>query len=299
MSSLAPRIVIVTRRTELEHLMAQHATRGQAEFFLKNRGQTIDVLITRDESQSLTVQKARHFIPDDWVIATVNRRDLDRFLFSPNDIIIAIGQDGLVANLAKYLTGQPVIGISPDTTQTEAILTQYAVNILPKALRAIQHEDVSLERRTMVEARLDDGQTLLALNEVFLGHKSHQSAKYIITHEKVEEYQSSSGVIVATGTGITGWAKSILRSTHREISLGPDERQAVFFAREPWPSRTSGTKLNFGRIANPKTLNITSRMNSDGVIFADGIEQDFLKFNWGTKVSIRVAKNTLNLVSEL
>jgi len=298
-SSLAPRIVIVTRRTELEHLMAQHATRGQAEFFLKSRGQTIDVLIARDELQSITIQKARQFIPDDWSIAAVNRRDLDRFLFAPNDIVIPIGQDGLVANLAKYLTGQPVIGITPDPKQSEGVLTPFAVDALPKILKAIQHDDVFLQRRTMVEARLDDGQTLLALNEVFLGHKSHQSAKYLIAHEQTEEYQSSSGIIVATGTGITGWAKSILLSTHRDISLHPNDRQAVFFAREPWPSRTSGANLSFGAISNSDHLNVTSRMNSDGVIFADGIEQDFLKFNWGTKVSIGVSENTLNLVSDV
>ena len=29
------------------------------------------------------------------------RDDLNRFLFTANDIVVAVGQDGLVANLAK------------------------------------------------------------------------------------------------------------------------------------------------------------------------------------------------------
>lgn len=297
MSSLAPRTVLVTRQTELDHLLAEHSTRGQVEFFLKTREQSIDQLQVRHDLQNLTIQKARQFIPDDWSIATVNRRNLDRFMFGPNDIIIAIGQDGLVANLAKYLTGQAVIGITPDPEKSEGVLTPLSVDVLPKLLLSLQHQNVGFEKRTMVKARLDDGQTLLALNEVFLGHKSHQSARYIISINQKEEYQSSSGVIVSTGTGLTGWAKSILNATHREVAMEPSDRRATFFAREPWPSRISGTELSYGNINGRNNLLITSRMNAGGVIFADGIEQDFLHFNWGSKVEVGLADNTLNLVS--
>ena len=298
MSSLAPRVVLVTRLTELEHLLAEHSTRGQVEFFLKTRGQSIDQLQVRHDLQSLTVRKARQSIPDEWSIAKVSRRNLDRFMFAPNDIIVAIGQDGLVANLAKYLTGQPVIGISPNPQKSEGVLTPLSVNVLPKVLSGILHQNIEFEKRTMVKACLDDGQTLLALNEVFLGHKSHQSAKYIISIKQKEEYQSSSGVIVSTGTGLTGWAKSILTATHRDAIFKPSDRQAIFFAREPWPSRTSGTELGYGNIKESNNLFVTSRMNAGGVIFADGIEQDFIHFNWGSKVEVGLADNTLNLVSD-
>lgn len=297
MSSLAPRIVMVTRQTELEHLLAQHSTRGQVEFFLKSREQTVDELQIRHDLQYNAMHKARQFIPNEWSIANINRDDLDRFMFSPNDIVIAIGQDGLVANLAKYLNGQPVIGVTPDPENSEGILTSHIIDDLPKTLVAVHQQNAAFEKRTMVKARLDNGQTLLALNEVFLGHKSHQSAKYLITAGKEEEFQSSSGVIVSTGTGLTGWAKSILGSTHRNSDIGPEDRQAVFFAREPWPSRNSGTQLSFGNLSEKIHLSITSRMNGGGVIFADGIEQDFLQFNWGSKVTISLADHTLNLVA--
>jgi NAD kinase len=65
----------------------------------------------------------------------------------------------------------------------------------------------------MAHARLDDGQQLLALNEIFVGHRTHQSARYRIRPaDEQEERHSSSGVIVSTGTGATGWARSIQRS---------------------------------------------------------------------------------------
>ena len=36
------------------------------------------------------------------------------------------------------------------------------------------------QHRTMIDAVVDDGQTLTALNEVSVGHRSHQSAHYTI-----------------------------------------------------------------------------------------------------------------------
>ena len=45
--SLAPRVVIVHRATELDELLARHGTRGQAAFFLSTRGRAIDELEER------------------------------------------------------------------------------------------------------------------------------------------------------------------------------------------------------------------------------------------------------------
>lgn len=296
MTSLAPRVVLVTRQTEYDRLLATHATRGQAEFFLGRRGQSLDVLEARQEKQVATVNQAKQAIPPDWSIAQVLRDDLDRFLFTENDIVIAIGQDGLVANLAKYLTGQPVIGITPDPDQTEGVLTPMSVEILPHLLPRVAAGDMDVQRRTMVEARLDNGQKLAALNELFIGHRSHQSARYVLRCGWVKEFQSSSGVIVSTGTGLTGWARSILTATHRQADLKPDDRRAVYFAREPWPSKVTGCELDFGEINQGEDISLTSQMNGGGVIFADGIEQDFLRFDWGIEAKVTLSAQTLNLV---
>lgn len=296
MSSLAPRVVLVTRETEFDLLLEAHATRGQAEFFLNKRGQSLDVLAERHQQLRFAVDAAKRSVPYDWSIAEVSRKDLDRFLFTRDDIVVAIGQDGLVANLAKYLSGQPVVGVTPDPDMTEGVLTPLPVEALRSILPRVAAEDIRLQHRTMVEARLDGGQTLAALNELFIGHRSHQSARYLLQSGETQEYQSSSGVIVATGTGITGWAHSILNATHREFQIPPEERRAAFFAREPWPSRTTGSGLVFGAVGDTETLSLTSRMNEGGVIFADGIEQDFMHFDWGIEATIAVSQRTLNLV---
>src|SRR5262249_10257864 len=141
---------------------------------------------------------------------------------------------------------------------------------------------------TMVEVRLDDGQRLLALNEAFLGHRTHQSARYRIRvgghgEAGAGERQSSSGVIVSTGTGATGWARSIHRQRAIAGSLLPEptEPRLVFFVREAFPSKITGAGLDAGSITRGESLEIVSEMNEDGVIFGDGIETDRLDFSWG------------------
>ena len=296
MSSLRPRVVLVTRETELSALLARHGTRGQVEFYLSSRGQVFEEVETRDRIQRDAITAAKAMVPSEWSFAEVARGDLNRFLFFPNDIVVALGQDGLVANLAKYLDGQPVIGVTPSADMGEGVLTPHPLKALPVLLQRAGKGDVEAQARTMVEAQIAGGDRLLALNELFIGHRSHQSARYELQFGAESEFQSSSGMIVSTGTGLTGWARSIMATTHAEFSFGVEEAKAVFFAREPWPSRTSGDRLRAGLIEENAPLEVLSRINEGGVIFADGIEQDFLGFDWGAQVNVHVADARLRLV---
>lgn len=297
MSSLAPRVVLVSRQTEYTALIAAHGTRGQAAFFLSGRGQDIGAVEEHHVGQEIAMAEAKKAIPAKWSFAQVLREDLSRFLFAPNDIIVALGQDGLVANVAKYLDAQPVIGVSPDPAMTEGILTPHRVERLAELLLATANKEVALQSRAMVQAKVGEGQVLTALNELFIGHRSHQSARYVVHSGKKEEFQSSSGMIVATGTGLSGWARSIMTATHRTFEIAPEDRRAAFFAREPWPSRTSGCEISAGEITNQTKLVVSSRINDGGVIFADGIEQDFLPFDWGVQAQVTLSDRSLKLVA--
>jgi len=294
--STTPRAVFVTRETEYELLIARHATRDQARFFLKTRGQDVDAVEARHARFYEILKEARAAVPPDWRSTLVRRGDLDRFLFAPDDIIVAVGQDGLVANVAKYLDGQPVLGVNPDPALYDGILVPLAPASVGKLLRPAAGRDVALQHRTMVEAELDDGQKLLGLNEIFVGHRSHQSARYEIDVGGTREVQSSSGLVVSSGTGATGWARSLMESMHVELSLAPEEQALAYFVREAFPSVSTGTSIRAGKIDGATPIHVTSRMNDGGVIFADGVEQDHLGFDWGRLIQVKVAARRLNLV---
>ncbi len=295
-----PRVVLVTRRTPVELLLAQHGTLGQARFHLQSRGQGIDEYVEIHERVYDALRKVQRAIPPDQRRVRVDRDELARFLFAPDDLVVVVGQDGLVPNVAKYLEGQLTMGINPDAERYDGVLCRHAATAAADLLAwALQREARAyiIERRAMALAECVDGRRLLALNEVFVGHRSHQSARYRIVAGSFEERHSSSGLICATGTGSTGWVRSIVRQRDLRIELpSPEEASLAWFVREPFPSVYTGTDLDAGLLAADEDLLIHSEMGQGGVIFADGIESDSFLFLTGHVVRLGLAKQTLNLV---
>jgi NAD kinase len=295
MSTLTPRVVIVSRRSELDELLAQHGTRAAAAFFLGQRGRDLDEVAARHAALQGALTEVGAAIPGDWRRGHLDRADLSRFLFGPEDVVVAVGQDGLVANVAKYLDGQPVIGINPEPDRNPGVLVRHKPEGVLAKLRAIR--DLPVEERTMVSAQLDDGQELLGLNEVYFGHVTHQSARYVLsTPAGQRERHSSSGLVASTGTGATGWCSSIARQRADAPELpDPVEPAVCWFVREAWPSPATGVTLTAGRLAPDDRLELASE-GERLVIFADGLEGDRLELAWGQRVSIGVADRHLRLV---
>ncbi len=161
----------------------------------------------------------------------------------------------------------------------------------------------------MARARLSDGQELYAVNDLFIGARSHVSAYYEIAAGEQHERQSSSGLIVATGLGSTAWFKSIVTGSlaiagsfgatqadaHYD-ALPWDARELRFAVREPFPSRNSQVNLVCGRLTTSDALRLRSLMPENGVIFSDGIEADRLDFNSGTEAVIGIAERQGRLI---
>lgn len=303
---IAPRAVVVSRPTEYEALLARHGTRAQVAFFLERRGGSLAELDERHHHQEEALRTVAAAIPFDWRRAGVSRPDLDRWLFAPEDIIIAVGQDGLVANVAKYLDGQPVIGVDPDPGVNAGVLVRHRPGDVAAKLSGLVetshdrgHAHAAIERRTMVRAITDDGQELRALNEVFVGHRTHQSARYRLTlPDGRHERHSSSGILVGTGTGSTGWCRSVWLERQSGLSLPePTSTDLVWFAREAWPSPATGTELVEGLLA-AGAGGLTLTCEREGLVaFGDGIERDRIELAWGQRIELSTDPQHLQLVA--
>ncbi len=287
--TLPPRAVVVHRRTELDELLARHGSRGQVEFFLRTRGRSLEEVDRRAAGLTVALTAVAAAIPADWRRGTIERDGLDTFLFTPEDVVLAVGPDGLVANLAGYLHGQPVIGVDPEPGRNPGPLVPHR----PADVARLLQQRERTEDRTMVEVTADDGRSIVALNEVYLGHPSHQSARYRLSPDDGRsERQSSSGVIVGTGTGATGWCRSIWQATGSSLRLpAPTDPGLVWFVREAWPSPATGTTLTEG------TGGLTLTAETDGLVaFGDGIERDRLTLSWGQTATVGRSTRTLRLV---
>jgi len=297
--TLPPRAVLVHRRTELQELLARHGTRGQAEFFLRTRGRRIEDAEARHHAVNHAISTVSAAIPGGWRRAMVERAELSAFLFEPGDIIVVAGQDGLVANIAKYLDGQLVIGINPEPNRNPGVLVPHPPEAAPALLATASSPGAArhVDSRAMVQAGTDDGQLLIALNEIYIGQPSHQTARYAIRlPDGRTERQASSGLIVATGTGATGWCRSAWLERHSTLTLpGPAEPRLAWFVREAWPSPATGTTCTEGDLTAGQTLSLTAE-SDQLVLFGDGIETDAIPVNWGQAARISVGGQTLRML---
>ncbi|WP_030997587.1 inorganic polyphosphate kinase [Streptomyces sp. NRRL F-5630] len=296
--SLAPRVVLVHRVSEYEELLARHGTHGQAAFVLGSRGDDLDALAARHHATRDALTRIAARIPLTWRQARVERADLDRFLFAPEDIVVVAGQDGLVANVAQYLHDQPVIGIDTDPGRNPGVLVRHRPRDAAALLRAAAGPRVTTEALTMAEGVTDDGRTLLALNEIYVGSAGHRTARYRLRPgaQEGEEAQASSGVLVGTGTGAGGWLRSLWQERGAALPLPKaTEDRLLWFVREAWPSPATGVQRVAGLLAERDRLTVT--VESDRLVaFADGMESDALELTWGQTLRTGVSQRRLRLV---
>ncbi|MBN1523103.1 MAG: NAD(+)/NADH kinase [Spirochaetales bacterium] len=242
-------------------------------------------------------------------VKLLDRDYLSSYIFSKNDVVIVIGQDGLVANTAKYLEDNPLIGINPLPDGYDGILLPFQVATASAAVERVLAGEAKITSVTMAEALLNDNQRLLAFNDLFVGIRDHSSARYQITVQGITENHSSSGIIVSTGAGSTGWLSSLYNMANgisrfvkgtdlcEAVPLPWDTSQLVYVVREPFKSKRSQTGLAAGMIGQGEEIVIESLMPTNGVIFSDGVQQDFLEFNSGAIARIRIAETRARLVS--
>jgi NAD kinase len=303
-------VIIVTRRTELDDLVARFNTKAQARFYLEQAGQSFERIEIAHEKHQQVLTKVRRAVPTGIKSQLIDRELVPRFMFGEDDLVVTVGQDGLVSNTAKYLAGQPILAVNPDPELFDGVLLPFTAESVEQQLYTTLFGPLQAKKVTLAKAELSDGQTLMAFNDFFIGAKSHVSARYRIEIGEKSEAQSSSGIIVSTGAGSTGWLQSVYAGAAGVIEalggevippadggrLNWDTEHLVYSVREPFPSIATQASIVHGVFTNRTPLKITSQMASNGVIFSDGVEADYLEFNSGAEVTLCTATNKAMLV---
>ena len=299
------RFVLVTRKTRMQELIERFNTWPQAKFYLEHSNADVSDYLAEHDLYIKRLDEAERVLKPLGRLQKLERSLLPNYQFSKEDIVVIIGQDGLVANALKYLDSNPVIAINPDPKRWDGKLLPFEIGNLEDIVIKTMADSADSKMITFVEARTNDGQVLLGVNDIFIGPKSHASARYDIHWNGLSERHSSSGIIISTGFGSSGWFKSVLTGAmgvagidRHDLTKGFDwdAKSVQFVVREPFPSNTTATDLVFGIVDGRKPLRLESLMPENGVIFSDGIQKDFIAFNSGCSVDIEVSKRSGRLI---
>ncbi|MBN2825123.1 MAG: hypothetical protein JXQ76_07370 [Campylobacterales bacterium] len=293
------RIVVIVRKTRLEELLYKYNTIAQSKFYIEHLGGDFSDYEAEHTQYHYAVNHTIKVLERVGKVHKVNRSFLPNYIFGKEDIVVAIGQDGLVANTIKYLDGHKLLGINPDPSRWDGVLLPYTYENVEEGIAKALEMGCDVKFVTLAKVELNTGEVLYGVNDIFIGPKSHQSLRYTIHHNGTSENQSSSGIIISTGLGSTGWFTSLMvganqianpETLREDYSFAWDSNYLYFTVREPFPSKYSQTNIVFGKISEEFTFSIASLMPENGVIFSDGIEKDFLEFNSGTTATISIAQ---------
>ena len=305
----ADKIILVTRKTRLEGLIERFNTREQARFYLDHSGDDFRRYEAEHEIYILALKRLKETLTRLGKLQVIERGFLPNFLFGKEDLVVTMGVDGLVVNTAKYLRGQLLVAVNPDPDHIDGVLLPFRLEQVAEVARRALQRQVKTRAIRMAQASLADGQRLIGFNDLFIGARSHISARYTLQLDQRSERHSSSGIIVSTGAGSTGWLSSLFNMANglaaafsgagqriSAPSLAWESDRLVFVVREPFASKTSAAGLVGGWIDPDQPLLVQSEMPSGGVIFSDGVETDFLAFNAGATATIALAEQQTHLV---
>jgi NAD kinase len=301
------KLVIVTRKTRLQELIARFNTRSQAKFYIEHAGGDFSDYEREDQSYARAFELVQQSLDFAIPQQIVDRSLVPTFQFQKEDLVVTLGQDGLVANTAKYVGAQPIVAVNPEPDRFDGILLPFLPDGARAAVANALEEKCAIREITLAQVKLNDEQRLLAFNDLFIGAHSHVSALYRISCAKRYETQSSSGVLVSTGAGSTGWVSSVFNmaagvaafcggTPGKSIRIPWEDRRLLYVVREPFLSRHSQAGIVAGLLQSGEELLLESLMPSGGVIFSDGMEADFLQFNSGAIAHIRAAEQRARLV---
>lgn len=298
--------IIVKNKTRLETLIERFNTKAQAKFYIERLGGNFEDYVAEHDNFYYSLDKIQAQLTSVVKNKVVERPFLPNYIFTEKNVIVVVGQDGLVANTAKYSKGIPMIGVNPDKLRYDGVLLPFDTINFVYGIENVLSGKYQYSAMGFAEAKLNDGQRLLAFNDLFIGAATHISARYKISYNSKTEEQSSSGLLVSTKAGSTGWLSSVFNMAYGVAGLFEknlklkrpklNDNDLLFAVREPFQSIRTQAGITAGLLKRQNSLVVESLMPSNGVIFSDGIESDFLKFNSGSIATIGLANEKAKLV---
>ena len=299
---------IVKQKTKLEVLLERIGTKSELRLYLEHMGSDFNELQTQHDQFYSTLEQLQNKLSGILAYKILDSNEVGNY-FPKNSVVIVFGSDSLVAYTSKYTQRIPIIAVSPTANQNKDILVPFDIDTFSDGLKWVMINNYESKVVNFAEANLDDGQRLLALHDFYIGSRSPRSARYEISFKGQTESQRSSGVVVSTKAGSTEWLHSIFNMAYGITNTFNNKttfsqprmnsKHLIFAVREPSNKTGTPIEISAGLILDKEQLIIESQMLMDGVIYSDGIAEDYIDFNMGSKVTIQLSNTYSNLVRNI
>jgi NAD+ kinase len=260
---------------------------------ISNLDKDKDQLITKQVISWLQARNVNVFFDEkiSAELALIKDNYCDEYIFKNSDIIIVLGGDGTLLNVARQAScnGVPLFGINMGHL---GFLTETEVGDMYSSLERLVAGEYSIEKRMMLEAYIENDDELtknfIALNDIVVakGNFSRLISCSIFINNNYVDYYSGDGIIVSSPTGSTAYSLSAggpIVAPDVEVLLVTPVCPHTLHSRSILVSNKDLVKIELGK--SNKT---------DIILTVDG--QNGVKIKPGDIVNVKQSKYFANLV---
>jgi NAD kinase len=220
----------------------------------------------------------------------VNRKKMHPKHFRGKDVVITIGGDGTFLKTSHHVTDALMLGVCSNANKNVGYLLRSSRLTFEDSLRKILNNEFKVAERVRLETTINGKKTKYALNDVFIGsRRAYHTARYNLRIGGKEEFQMSSGIIISTATGSTGWIKS---AGGIEMPLHSGKFQ--YYVRDPYSCKFSRPRLLKGILSSKENITVKSLIY-EGVVAIDSSKADY-SIDEDSVVNVRVAEKPLRVI---
>lgn len=217
----------------------------------------------------------------------------------PFQDVIALGGDGWVNNTSHFLTSQRMITINSDPEKSTGALSNFTVPSFKAKFHELEKGIFTVEYWTRLQAR-HNGEPIwpLALNDVCItANDPFDMSRYVIDYRGIQEEQKTTGVLVSTGTGSTGWHRNVHTTQQRESGIfSRDAQIAKFTVREVPAKPYADYQIVGGILEKGERLRLISYID-EMRIGPDSYKNYFTMAGNGDEITVEISDSPLRMVT--
>ena len=307
------KIIIVPKLTHYEWDM-QRLNLTHKEIIQKYRRDGIDVdrIMESHCRQKDSLDELKQYFNEKQFIS---RDNLAKEISKDAELIISSGGDNHFQYVAHFVNNKPIIGLNSDPHTSTGVLTYYTTKNFEKSrekwknkelsifdeniLKRIKKDEINIEEWTLLEGILNGKKIQPTMTEYVIGEKeAHRDmTRYILDFDRKKEEQKSSGLIISTGAGSTGYYNSVYKFKHKRRDVFPKtEKIAKFITIMPYEELRGNYSILEGVLREGDEMIIHSLSKHEGKIYCDILED--YNFNGGAKFIVRISQKSLKVLGK-
>ncbi len=289
--------VIVPKLSKYELDMRRYIL-AHDQLMEKYRQEGIDIkkIMNSHERQKNALNELKRYFSEQQFIP---RDNLTSDIAAKASLIISFGGDEHFKYVSHFVDNGLIMGINSDPLTSEGVLNYFVVDGIEEKLKKLEKGDYAIEEWTRVNAELNRHPVALATSDYLLSKDRRKDmSRHVLEYRNMKEEQKSSGLLVVSGAGSTGWYDSASGDLYPNGDKFPKNADyAKFFVTEPYRGRLTRCRMRLGILEKGEELIVRSLNDDSGILTADSVED--YPFNRGAKAVIKISDKPLRVVKVL